>query len=57
MTSQLMCLFVGVFKDDLAQIDYVEASQNVVSLKLIPRIDYSRKRGVLRGPNVSSRDI
>uniref|UniRef100_H2Y420 Transcription elongation factor SPT5 n=1 Tax=Ciona savignyi TaxID=51511 RepID=H2Y420_CIOSA len=39
----------GVFKDDLAQIDYIEQSQNQVTLKLIPRIDYSRPRGVNRG--------
>ncbi|XP_078489937.1 transcription elongation factor SPT5 isoform X4 [Ciona intestinalis] len=39
----------GVFKDDLAQIDYIEQSQNQVTLKLIPRIDYSRPRGSNRG--------
>ncbi|XP_071104525.1 transcription elongation factor SPT5-like [Haliotis cracherodii] len=38
----------GVFKDDLAQVDYVEPSQNVVHLKLIPRIDFSKPRGVFR---------
>ncbi|XP_013417126.1 transcription elongation factor SPT5 [Lingula anatina] len=38
----------GLYKDDLAQVDYVEPSQNVVHLKLIPRIDYSKMRGVLR---------
>ena len=38
----------GLFKDDLAQVDYVETAQNAVHLKLIPRIDYSRPRGVLR---------
>nr|CAB3266712.1 transcription elongation factor SPT5 [Phallusia mammillata] len=38
----------GVFKDDLAQIEYIEQSQNYVHLKLIPRIDYSRPRGVNR---------
>ena len=30
------------------QVDYVDASRNQVVLKMIPRIDYSRKRGVLR---------
>jgi len=38
----------GIFKDDLAQVDYVESAQNAVHLKLLPRIDYSRLRGVLR---------
>jgi transcription elongation factor SPT5 len=38
----------GVFKDDLAQVDYVEPSQNMVNLKLIPHIDYTRMRGALR---------
>ena len=38
----------GVFKDDLAQVDYVEPSQNAVHVKMIPRIDYSRMRGVMR---------
>ncbi|XP_070567089.1 transcription elongation factor SPT5-like [Ptychodera flava] len=38
----------GVFKDDLAQIDYVEPAQNQVTLKLIPRVDYSRQRGLMR---------
>lgn len=35
----------GVFKDDLAQVDFVEPAQNYVHLKLIPRIDYSKPRG------------
>ncbi|KAK8402706.1 hypothetical protein O3P69_000806 [Scylla paramamosain] len=38
----------GIFKDDLAQVDYVDASQNTVHLKLIPRIDYTRMRGALK---------
>ncbi|KAH3888745.1 transcription elongation factor SPT5-like [Dreissena polymorpha] len=38
----------GVFKDDLAQVDYVENSQNACHLKLLPRIDYTRMRGVMR---------
>jgi transcription elongation factor SPT5 len=36
------------FKDDLAQIDSVNVAQNMVHLKLVPRIDYSRMRGALR---------
>ena len=43
-----------VFRDDIAQIDYVESAQSTVSLKLIPRIDYSRKRGVFKQDNVRS---
>jgi transcription elongation factor SPT5 len=38
----------GVYKDDLAQIDYVDLAQNQVHLKLLPRIDYGRMRGALR---------
>lgn len=38
----------GLFKDDLAQVDYLDTAQNQVHLKLIPRIDYSRLRGALR---------
>ncbi|XP_037068165.1 transcription elongation factor SPT5-like, partial [Pollicipes pollicipes] len=38
----------GVFKDDIAQVDYVDPGQSSVHLKLIPRIDYSRMRGALR---------
>lgn len=38
----------GIFKDDLAQVDYVDMTQNTVSLKLLPRIDYTRMRGALR---------
>ena len=30
------------------QVDYVDTSRNQVVLKMIPRIDYTRKRGVLR---------
>lgn len=35
----------GIYKDDLAQVDYVEAAQNQVSVKTIPRIDYNKARG------------
>ena len=38
----------GIFKDDLAQVDYVESAQNAVHLKLLPRIDYTRMRGIMR---------
>lgn len=38
----------GQYKDDLAQVDYVDVAQNQVHLKLLPRIDYTRLRGALR---------
>ena len=40
----------GIYKDDIAQVDYVDVAQNQVHLKLIPRIDYTRPRGALRNP-------
>lgn len=41
----------GIYKDDLAQVDYVEAAQNQVSVKMIPRIDYNKLRGFRSGEN------
>ena len=38
----------GLYKDDLAQVVQVDLASNQVYLKLLPRIDYSRKRGALR---------
>ncbi|XP_050426414.1 transcription elongation factor SPT5 [Adelges cooleyi] len=38
----------GLYKDDIAQVDYVDLGQNQVHLKLLPRIDYTRPRGALR---------
>ncbi|XP_071486255.1 transcription elongation factor SPT5-like [Diadema antillarum] len=38
----------GVFKDDLGQVDYVDQTQNQVTLKLLPRVDYNRPRGIQR---------
>jgi len=44
------CMNCGV----VMQVDYVEPSQNVVHLKLLPRIDYTRHRGALKSmQNVS----
>lgn len=37
-------MWYSVFK----QVDYFEPAQNIVHLKMIPRIDYTKKRGVLR---------
>lgn len=41
----------GQYKDDIAQVDYVDMAQNQVHLKLLPRIDYTRLRGALRTNN------
>ena len=38
----------GLYKDDIAQVDYVDLAQKQVHLKLLPRIDYTRPRGALR---------
>lgn len=38
----------GIYRDDIAQVDYVDLAQNQVHLKLLPRIDYTRLRGALR---------
>lgn len=46
----------GVFKDDLAQVDYVDMAQNMVHLKLLARIDYSRFRGALRTSGADKKD-
>ncbi|UJR38519.1 hypothetical protein I4U23_031185 [Adineta vaga] len=43
----------GVYRDDLAKVEQCDMAQNMVTLKLIPRIDYSKKRG---GPKGSSTD-
>lgn len=37
-----------MFKDDLAVVDLVDIAQNRVNLKLIPRVDYQRRRGAMR---------
>lgn len=39
----------GVYKDDLAQVEWIDHAQNAVSLRLIPRIDYNRIRELKRG--------
>lgn len=38
-----------LYKDDLARIDSIDIASNRVVLVLIPRIDYSRMRGGMRG--------
>eukprot|EP00116_Pleurobrachia_bachei_P000607 sb/3460869/ len=38
----------GIYRDDLAQIDYVENNQNKALCKLIPRIDYKKVKAVYK---------
>ncbi|XP_050430817.1 transcription elongation factor SPT5-like isoform X2 [Adelges cooleyi] len=48
----------GYYKDDIAQVDYMNMAQSNVHLKLIPRIDYTKLRGALRstmGPDYLKR--
>lgn len=48
-----ICIIVtGLYKDDIAQVDYVDLAQNQVHLKLLPRVDYTRPRGALRTTQV-----
>ena len=35
----------GIYRDDLAKVENCDMAQNLVTIKLIPRIDYSKKRG------------
>ncbi|KAL5112988.1 Transcription elongation factor SPT5 [Taenia crassiceps] len=42
--KQWVRLKSGLYKDDLAQVESVKDAQNLVRLKLVPRIDYDRKR-------------
>jgi transcription elongation factor SPT5 len=38
-------------KDDLAQVESVDTAQNIVTLKMIPRIDLTKKRGAQKEPD------
>ncbi|KAI6238149.1 Transcription elongation factor SPT5 [Aphelenchoides fujianensis] len=38
----------SMYKNDLAQVDWVDVAQNQVCLRLLPRIDYKKKRGSMR---------
>lgn len=49
--KQWVRLTRGIYKDDIAQVDYIDVAQNKVNLKLLPRIDYTRYRGALRVQN------
>ncbi len=35
----------GIYRDDLAKVEHCDMAQNMVTIKLIPRIDYRKKRG------------
>ena len=48
----------GIYRDDLAKVEECDMTQNMVTLKLIPRIDYSKKRGfAARGTANEQSDI
>ncbi|XP_014243912.1 transcription elongation factor SPT5 isoform X2 [Cimex lectularius] len=46
--KQWVRIKTGIYKDDIAKVDYVDLAQNQVHLKLFPRIDYTKLRGALR---------
>jgi transcription elongation factor SPT5 len=35
----------GIYWDDLAKVEHCDMTQSMIKVKLIPRIDYSKKRG------------
>lgn len=47
-TNDYVRLKKTLYKGDLAQVDWVDVAQNRVCLRLLPRIDYRKKRGALR---------
>jgi transcription elongation factor SPT5 len=38
----------GIYRDDLARVEQVDPTRSQVILKMIPRIDYGRQRGVVK---------
>ena len=46
----------GMYRDDLAKVEQCDMAQNLVTLKLIPRIDYSKKRGFGRSNQKDQHD-
>ena len=46
-----------IYKDDIAQVHYVNLAQKQVSLELLPRIDYMIPRGALRTTQSASEAI
>jgi transcription elongation factor SPT5 len=48
----------GIYRDDLAKVEHCDMAQNTVTIKLIPRIDYTKKRGGgSRGPSNDQSNI
>jgi len=47
VTKQWVRVKRGIYKDDIAQVDYIDPTQTQIRLKLLPRIDYTKKRDVL----------
>lgn len=54
--NQWVRLKRGIYKDDIAQVDYYDLAQNMVHLRLLPRIDYTRLRGALRTTQTETDD-
>lgn len=46
----------GLFKDDIAKVDYTDWAQNTIHLKLLPRVDYTKLRGALRNSENDKND-
>lgn len=46
----------GLYKDDIAQVDFADPAQNLIHLKIIPRIDYTRMRGALKDSKEDEKD-
>uniref|UniRef100_A0A6G1S9P1 Transcription elongation factor SPT5 n=1 Tax=Aceria tosichella TaxID=561515 RepID=A0A6G1S9P1_9ACAR len=49
--EQFVRLKKSMYKGDLAQVDYIDHAANSVTLRLKPRIDYTRMRGALKSAN------
>lgn len=47
----------GIYRDDLAKVEQCDMAQNLVTLKLFPRIDYSKKRGFAKSNSKDSSDL
>lgn len=54
--KQWVRLKKGVYKNDVAQIFHVDMAENRVDLKLLPRINYTKKRGVLQEKLTNAQD-
>ncbi len=47
----------GIYRDDLAKVEQCDMVQNMATLKLIPRIDYTKKRGGSRGTSNEQNNV